>query len=186
MGGSGQIEWQEEDVRTRASFSKQVTDFTGTEDTEGHALSKERLLRAVLHDSVMSHATSQQLSPRSKFNSVCKVKEVSGQSVAHLNWSATCSSTRNCPPYPKHRTLLLSTDSCVTLTLSYHGLLYENVNSLKRLVIYFTQKVLGLSSFFVPPREGLGLELLCWGYDHILTRIMRDVIPSELSKALLW
>lgn len=40
--------------------------------------------------------------------------------------------------------------------------------------------------FFCPPREGLGLELLCWGYDHILAHIMRDVIPSELSKALLW
>lgn len=42
----------------------------------------------------------------SKFNSVCKVKEVSGQSAAHLNWAATCCSTRSPPPKTQSATAL--------------------------------------------------------------------------------
>lgn len=57
-------------------------------------LSKECSLKAALHDSVMSRVTLRRLGLCSHFNSVRKVREVSGQSVAHLYWSATCCSTR--------------------------------------------------------------------------------------------
>lgn len=111
---SGHRERHEEDARRRSSSSSnQVAGFTGSGDTEGHALSKERLLNAVLHDLVVSHATSWQLALCSNFNSVAKVREVIGQSVAHLYWSATCCATRNWPW--KDRALLLSTGSCMTL-----------------------------------------------------------------------
>lgn len=84
--------------------------------------------------SVMSHTTSQQVSLCSKFNSVCKVKQVTGQSVAHL-----------------HRHMLLSPETeryCSLLTAVWHcgwnGALikvyftYEHANSLKWRVILFS------------------------------------------------
>lgn len=95
-----------------------------------------------------------------EFNSARKVKGVSGQSVAHLNWlAASCccallGSTR--------RALLLSTDSCTSLAWWSDAFLLRSTTSLKKIIkkkrvlvnmilfLCFTLEK-GLKDLFSPP-----------------------------------
>lgn len=163
-----------------SSFPKQFTDFTGTKDSEGHALLKGLLTENCLTWIGNVHMTSLWLWLCAvRLIQPCKVKEVSGQSVAHLNWqTAACCSTCASPPNTERYCSLL-TDAWhfpAEMVPCYQG---------------FIKMRIPVKRWFLPVFETCHTgerfwRLLCWGSHLVLFRIMWDVIPSDLSRALLW
>lgn len=116
----------------------------------------------------------------SKFNSVCKVKEVSGQSAAHLNWAATC--CFNTQPAPKN-----TERYCSLLTAVGHW--GWNADLLSKFICEYTLKWPVLlfcftQSFLHYHFPSKKVSELCRGHDHILACITRDVIPQRIEQGL--
>lgn len=144
-----------------------------------------RVIRQCPHDFITA------LTLCSTFNSVRKVTEVSGQSVAHLNWlTATC--CFKCSQTQSATALywqLQDTSRLKCCSLIKVCFISDNGNDSRDLLFHTRESFWCIFFLFFSKWEGLELRaaVLRRIPSHLVTaRITRDVIPSELSKALLW
>lgn len=173
--------WHEEDVSCPPSFQRQFTDFIGIKTVKVMHFFKDNILKRASHDSAKStwlHTGF--LLCAARLIQPCKVKEVNGQSVAHLNWltAAWCNTCASPPNTERYCSLLTDAVS------SWNNAL------LSRFAWSLIMKMTGYDEMMIPSciwdTRGGCLWLLRWGSHLVLACIIWDVILSDLSRALLW